>query len=367
MSDSPTFRLETLVVQGSPGDLGRGQGEAFRERIQRFVEMRFEAMKGYFADRGRPTEWTQVIDAGRAGLGIYETWDKDGHDELKGIAEGSGIDFDRLFTATNMTDFRDAVLLKEPAGEPLQKLNDEGCSSVLVPTSASSVGYAIAGQTWDLNPPDIEYVVAIRRKPNEGPETWSVTCAGCLTLMGINEYGLAVGTTNIKTYGSRPGVGYLSILHRAVRAMDVSEARELVRKAPHSGAHTYWLADESQQIEYEASPNGQFLRTTEDGPIFRTNHCITPEHVAVQGEVVGESSTARFARLGEILSEPANAASLRTLFSDRSDGVRSINRYEEDGMGTATNAVFIAEPAKRRASACRGPADRGEWIDLTFD
>ena len=185
--------------------------------------------------------------------------------------------------------------------------------------------------------------------------------------MGINEYGLAVGTTNIKTYGSGPGVGYLSILHRAVRAIDVSEARELVRDAPHSGAHTYWLADEGQQIEYEASPNGQFLRTTDDGPIYRTNHCIAPEHIAVQGEVVGESSTARFARLGEILRKPTSPGGMKKLFADRAGGTESINRYEEDGKGTATNAVFIAEPAKRRASACRGPADRGEWIELNFD
>ena len=238
-AETPTYSLETLDVTGAPVDLGRGQGEAFRARIQRFVDMRFNAMKGYFADRGRPDDWTQVIDAGREGLGIYEAWDADGHAELRGIAEGAEVPFDRLFTATNMTDLRDAVLLRAPKGEPLRKLVDEGCSSILVPPPSSKEAHAIAGQTWDLNPPDIEYVVAIRRRPTSGPQTWTVTCAGCLTLMGINEHGLSVGTTNIKTYGSRPGVGYLSILHRAVRSKDTREAMDLVRDAPHAGAHTY--------------------------------------------------------------------------------------------------------------------------------
>ncbi|MEA1619090.1 hypothetical protein SOQ14_09185 [Erythrobacter sp. T5W1-R] len=59
------------------------------------------------------------------------------------------------------------------------------------------------GQTWDLNGPDVDYVIALHRLPDDGPETWTVTCAGCQTLMGMNAHGLAVGTTNLKTRGAR--------------------------------------------------------------------------------------------------------------------------------------------------------------------
>ncbi|MEM6957067.1 MAG: C45 family peptidase [Myxococcota bacterium] len=357
-----TFQLETLTVRGSARELGRGQGEAFRERIERFIEMRFDAMRGYFADRGQPDGWTEVIDVGREGLALYEGWDREGYAEMAGLAEGAGVPLDRLFTATNMTDFRDAVLLRAPSGAPLTKLNDEGCSSVLLPAK----GAPIAGQTWDLNPPDIDFIVAIRRIPDEGLQTWSVTCTGCLTLMGINERGVTVGTTNIKTYGSKPGVGYLSILHRSVRCESAKVAKVVIETAPHSGAHTYWVADEAQQFEWEASPNGQFLREATDAPVFRTNHCLAEAHQAKEGEVVGESSKARFAKLGARLSTDLDVEGLKAVFADRSDGLLSINRYAEDDQGTATNAVFIAEPAKRLAHACRGPADRGEWITLDF-
>ena len=367
MKPEAPFILETLEVGGSFAELGRGQGEALREPIGRFVEMRFKAMQGYFAERGRPDDWKKVAESGRSSRAIYERWHPEGHAEMAGIAEGAGIDIDRLFTATNMTDMRDTILLSAASGAPLTKVVDEGCSSLLVPASKSKDGIALAGQTWDLNPPDIEYVVAIHRKPSEGPQTWAVTCTGCLTLMGINEHGLSVGTTNIKTYGSKPGVGYLSILHRAVQSRDAAEAMLVVEQAPHAGAHTYWLADADQQVEYEASPSGQFLRRADEAPIYRTNHCISEKHVGIQGEVVGESSLARFARLGELLAEPVDATSLRAIFADRSQGLNSINRYSEDDTGTATNAVFIAEPARQRAFACRGPADRGEWIELGFD
>lgn len=360
------IQLPTLHVKGDARALGRAQGEHFREGIQTFVAMRFEAVRGYMRDRGTGDGLPRLAEVAAAGLEIQKRWDPEGHAEHLGIAEAADLDPVRLFTATNMTDNRDAVLLAAASGEPLSPKKDEGCSSLLVPASHSKPGWAFAGQTWDLNPPDVAYVVAIHRTPDEGPQTWTVTCNGCLTLMGLNEHGLACGTTNIKTYGSKPGVGYLSILHRAVRCRDATKAREVVRTAPHAGAHTYWIADATMQLEWEASPNAQVERTTADGPVFRTNHCLSDAHCAVQGEVVSESSTSRFERLKAGLAEPVDRDDLIALFSDRSDGDKSINRYEEDGMGTATNAVFIAEPAKKRAFACRGPADRGAWIELAF-
>jgi len=360
-----TIPLERLEVSGSPSEMGRQQGEAWRDRIQAFVAMRFDAVRGYVADRGRQ-DWERIFDAGEKSFPLFEQWDPAGHAEQVGIAEGANVDPLRLFTACNMTDMRDAVLLSAAEGPPLERQVDEGCSSLLVPPARTEAGKPLAGQTWDLNPPDVEYVVAVHREPSEGLRTWSITCTGCLSLMGLNERGLAVGTTNIKTYGARPGVGYLSILHRALRSAHVDEAKEIVRSAPHAGAHTYWLADGEQQVEYEASPLAQVLRTAEDGPVYRTNHCIAEVHRDKEGEMVSVSTQARFARLGKLLEAPQSPEGLRTLFANREDGVNSINRYAEDDQGTATNAVLIVSPAEKKAWACRGPADRGEWVELCF-
>ena len=127
-----------------------------------------------------------------------------------------------------MTDVRDILLLGGGADE-------EGCTAILVPPELSADNTVIAGQTWDLNPQDLDFVVAVHRRPAEGPDTWSVTCVGCLTLVGMNEHGLSVGTTNIKVSGSRVGVGYLSMLHRLVRAESLAEASELIEQAPALG------------------------------------------------------------------------------------------------------------------------------------
>ena len=69
--------------------------------------------------------------------------------------------------------------------------------AVLVAGVHTMDGEILAGQTWDLNPQDIDYVVGIHRKPEEAPETWSITVSGCPSLVGMNADGIAVGTTNI--------------------------------------------------------------------------------------------------------------------------------------------------------------------------
>lgn len=359
--------LEVIEVSGTARAMGQRQGEAMRPRIEEFVQMRFDAVDQYLAERGSGVRRAGVIDAARKCMEVYRHWDPTGLEEHAGIAEGANIDALTLYAATNMTDMRDVVLLSASSGPPLAKIVDEGCSSVLVPRSKTKDERPLAGQTWDLNPQDLDYVVAIHRKPSDGPETWAITCTGCQTITGMNAHGVAVGTTNIKTYGAEPGVGYLGILHRAIRSASAEEASEAVRTAPHAGAHTYWIADAKQQVEWEASPNGQFMRQATDAPVARTNHCLSAPHIQIEGEVPSASSQKRLARIRELLAQaPVTLESLRALFSDRQDGVDSINRYPEDGQGTATNAVFLADPTARKLWACRGPADRGAWVSYAF-
>lgn len=361
------FELEVIDVTGSPREMGRQQGEALRDRIAEFVQMRFDAVDVYMGERGSDLRRKDVIAAARRCIEVYRHWDPEGLEEHEGIAEGAGLDALTLYAAANMTDMRDIVLLHASSGPPLAKLMDEGCSSLLVPASRTKEGRPLVGQTWDLNPDDLDYVVAVHRHPKDGPQTWAISCTGCLTITGMNEEGVAVGTTNIKTYGAEPGVGYLGILHRAIRCQTAAEASEMVRLAPHAGAHTYWIADAEMQVEWEASPNGQFMRQALDAPVARTNHCLSAPHIQIEGEVPTASSKKRLARIQQLLEEkPVSISSIKRIFSDRSDGVHSINRYPEDDQGTATNAVLIADPKERALWACRGPADRGKWVSHAF-
>jgi hypothetical protein len=353
--------LELPIVEcaGSARTLGQEQGEALRERIRAFIAHRLEAFAQYSRERGGPSV-AEFHAAGERCWQMFEGWDAEGAEEQRGIAQGAGVAVEELYGATNMTDVRDVLLLPPAAG-------DEGCTSLLVPAVGARSQQIIVGQTWDLNPTDLDFVVAVHRRPEVGPETWSVTCAGALSLTGMSALGLAVGTTNIKTRRSRVGVGYLSLLHRAIRAASVGEARALIQGAPRAAAHTYWLADGAQATELECDPDQAIERRADVVPVARTNHCLAGVMRESEGEAPTASSEKRLARAEKWLrAQPQDVASLQALMRDRSDGVDSINRYTEDEQGTTTNACVIAVPTRRELWACRGPADRGRWIQLAF-
>lgn len=364
------LQLPRYEFSGSAAALGAAQGDALRPLIQRFVPMRFDACRQYAAEAGGDV--SGLMDVGRASFAIFERWDPEAFAEHVALAAAAGVDPVELFTVGNMTDMRDALLLSFSSGAAAAQAkagaraaDAEGCSSVLIPGAHAEDRRPIAGQTWDLNPEDVDYVVAVGRRPDRGVPTWAVTVAGCPTLVGMNAYGLSVGTTNIKTWGSRPGVGYLNLLHRAIACANVAEAVDVIRDAPRAGAHTYWLADDTRQVELETSPERVVLREATGGPVIRTNHCLAPEVVAQEWQPPSPSSLQRLSRLTALLGEAGQSAqSLRRAFGDRSDGVNSVSRHAADGQGTATNAVIVAQPAERRLYACRGPAEQGEWVEL---
>ncbi len=355
-----SLELPTHECTGTFSAMGRSQGEAFASQIKAFVAQRLDAFRAYATERQQPDMLERFVATGFRCLEIQRRWHPEGYEEHVGIAQAAGIEPHLLYAVTNMTDVRDVVLLPAPDA-------DEGCTAVLVPAGLSESGQVLVGQTWDLNPTDLEYVVAIHRRPLEGPETWSVTCVGSLSLMGMNAEGVAVGTTNIKTRRSRPGVGYLGILHRALSSRSFDEAREAVRTAPRAAAHTYWVADASRAIEFEADPAEVLTRELAAEALVRTNHCLAPGFVATQGEQPMPSSAKRLARARLLANGGAQSVErVKQLFADRGDGLDSINRYPEDEQGTTTNACLIASPSDRRAWACRGPADRGRWVELSF-
>lgn len=367
MSTKPTdsstlLDLEQLTVSGTYAQMGDAYGQHFKSKIKQFVDMRLASAEKYFTEWGKGSV-DELLKKGTLCWEIALDFHPAAAREQEALAAAVGLSPERLYATTNMTDVRDVVLLPDV----LPPEHDEGCTSALIPPSATNPG--LYGQTWDLNPPDIEFIIALHRLPDDGLETWTVTCAGCMTLVGMNENGVTVGTTNLKTWKSRVGVGYLSVLHKAVQQPSFSLASQICEKAPVAGAHSYWIADAKGGIEWERSPDEAFKRDTSQGPVGRSNHCLFQEHQQREWVKPTPSSSSRYQRVSSLLSDSNNHSleGLQSIFSDRSDGIYSINRYPEDKQGTTTNSVVISDPANGILHACRGSVDRGRWTKLEFN
>jgi hypothetical protein len=155
--------LPVIEVQGTPRQLGHGHGEAARAMIAAFVAQRERAAAVYLRERGIRDGAALLAIGGRC-LQALADWDPSGHAEHLAVAEAAGVDAVALYTAANMTDIRDVLALPGPT--PADR---EGCTMTLVPASAAAGGEVIAAQSWDLNPGDLPYVVAVHRPPGASP------------------------------------------------------------------------------------------------------------------------------------------------------------------------------------------------------
>ncbi len=352
--------MRILHFEGTPARMGEAFGESSREAIAELYALRLaNALGKALADGGRQSSEAELLALAARCLEASLRFDPAGHAELCGIARGAGLSAERVMAMNGLTDLRDALAFAGPfeaAG---------GCTAFIVHRDRSANGHLWAGQTWDLGSDNQPYVVAVHRKPAEGPETWCVTTVGCLSLMGINAEGVAIGTTNLRTVDAGPGVPYLSVIHRALAAPSAAAAAALIARAPRAGGHAYTVVDRSgDAFAIECSARRSTTIAVRGGFHVHTNHCQLPEQRALEAQLPYASSHARLARMQELLrgTERIDGAFLESCLADRANGKLAICRDDFDGI--STNAALVVCPEGPQLRVCHGQPAREPWLDL---
>jgi isopenicillin-N N-acyltransferase like protein len=354
------MELPIIELSGTPRRMGEAFGESCRQQARELYAIRMKWAGQFARDHGRTLSDDQVLRVCGQCLEATRDYDPVGYAEFAGIARGAGLTEAQCYVLQGLTDLRD-VLAFAPLPDGM------GCSSFVVAADRSTRGQLLLGQNWDLQTDNMPYVRLVHRQPDDAPETWSLTLTGCLSLIGINADGIAVGNTNLQTRDARPGVQYLSVLHRALRARSLEEAVECVRSAPRAGAHYYYVAGPGGvAVGLECSARQAVLTRITSGTYVHCNHALSAEVAALELAPPGPSSRHRQQRLEHLLSAPAPIGidNLKTFLSDHEGGSdRCICRH--DFAQASTNATVIMSPDSRQIHACRSQPHVGEWVTRT--
>ena len=350
--------MRVLTFAGTSREIGQAFGESCRDAIARFYRIRIDiAIEQAQIYGGRTVSEPEVLRSAAACLAPTEAYDPVGYEELLGIAEGAGLTSPQVMALNGLTDLRDTLSWGE---------DPEGCSAFIAAGDSTANGRLLCGQTWDLATNNMPFVIGVNRQPTEGPETWSMTTTGCLSLIGLNAEGIAVGTTNLRTTDSRPGVVYLSILHRILRATSLEEGIQAVISAPRASGHFYFIADgRGKAAAIECTGTSHHVKRIAHGIHTQCNHCLIPEHRALEGLAPSSSSLRRTDRLLQLLNATRDTNSVDTAkayFADVDGGADAICRDEPHGI--SSNGAVIMVPEDRTIVACHGPPSRAKWIDL---
>src|SRR2546430_5147749 len=261
-------------VEGSAFDRGRQYGSQAADRVHRSVA----AYQDVFAHSAGGAGATARREAARYEKPIA-AFRPAYLDEIRGIAEGAGLDPGDVLAINVRTEVMFAAKARQAAG---QQRAPDGCTAFAVVPDPGADGSTLIGQNWDWLPHSSETVVVLEARQDEGPDFVTVVEAGLLAKTGMNSSGLGLVTNALVTAADTgaPGIPYHLALRAILDCETVSDALAALQSGERSSAANYLIAHrDGSVVNVEAAPGDfgrLYLLFPEDGVVLHSNHFLSP-------------------------------------------------------------------------------------------
>jgi len=275
--------------QLDPRARGRAHGEVWRAPISELAELRL----GLTVLRSRFVSAQDVRVAAGAHLPVLEKHLPQLHEELLGIADGSGVTPEDIVVLNQYTDLRDMPPERVGRASTEAEPGDPGGCTAIYFTGAEG---PVLGQTWDMHASAEPFVRMMSIEPKgTDQQVLCFTLTGCLGMAGLGQDAVGVTINNLSSTDGGLGVVWPAVVRALLAEPSAQAARQRLLGLPLSSGHYYTLADGRDFFGYETS--GELKVLTQSGPRaahLHTNHCFDP--VLRQREAVPRGSTS-FGRL----------------------------------------------------------------------
>ncbi len=275
-----------IELAGRPEDMGRQHALSCPDAARAMVQARMDLALTTIREVDPDADRARCLEVAAAHLPVQERWAPEVHAEFMALAEGLDLDPAELLIGNGYTDYIDVLRAEVTEGA--------GCTSFIATGEATADGLTYVGQTWDMNAFAEPHMRVFRRRPERGPGSVTLTTAGCLSLIGLSEAGLAIGNTNVAPTDARPGAMYLAMIHQALRSEGPLAARAAITESPRASGHYYYLADaDGRASGIETTRARHVALDLPGGLLVHTNHYHDAGLAELSREAAGENSLAR--------------------------------------------------------------------------
>jgi isopenicillin-N N-acyltransferase-like protein len=339
MSSFPHVRVE-----GSALDRGRQYGRQAAGRVRRSVAAYRDVFAHYTgwdwaAVRSQAARFEEPIAAFRPAY----------LDEIRGIAEGAGLDPRDVLAINVRTEVMFAAKARQAAGRPRPP---DGCTAFAVVPAPGAGGSTLIGQNWDWLPHSSETVVVLEARQDEGPDFVTVVEAGLLAKAGMNSSGLGLVTNAMVTDADtgEPGIPYHVALRAILDCETVSDGLAALQSGERSSAANYLIAHrDGSAVDVEAAPGDfgrLYLLFPEDGVALHSNHFLSPGFDGKDVSVwVMPDSPLRLQRIRAGLGGREGLPTLdtfRALLADHADHPSGLCCHPDPRMGPYDQGATVA-------------------------
>ncbi|MHA1104818.1 MAG: C45 family autoproteolytic acyltransferase/hydrolase [Promethearchaeota archaeon] len=269
MRKSSRLKVLEFPIGTSPKERGRIRGETMRPFIIELIEnMKYtlESPNLEFDDFfNRFVNDTKYLEAVRK-------WTPQLLEEVIGISEGSGIDFNTIFSISCVPE-----LFQVYQEETQQQTS--GCTTL---GCFKEKDYpALLGQNLDLQERVKNNVVLLHLKEENGHESYNLTFPGTIGQLGLNNSPLGLVVNFIFLNSSRDGLPVPFIARKILEQSDLNDAIKFLKNVKHGAAQNYMLGDAEQIVDFECSANkkSQFIPYDGARRVYHTNHILANDDV----------------------------------------------------------------------------------------
>jgi hypothetical protein len=338
-------------VSGSGRDRGRAHGEILRDRIADALG-RWDAEVGERMGIPAADHISGLLAATRFAPAI-ESATPDLLEEVRGIAEGAAVSFERIL-AYNLMD--------EEWWYSQARGHRHACS--LVAVAGGHGRPAVLAQNMDLPEVMDGGQTILRVTAPDGSRTVVLTAAGMIGLTGCNSDGLGVCVNTLSMlHHSAEGLPVAFVLRGLLERRSLAGAEAFLRAVPHASGQHYAVACRDDAAGFECSAGGAVSSDGGAGRFWHTNHPLASRDIDPADDEPGGTADShrRLARLAESGPDIGSAADCEELLADRRAPLCVAPEAAHHWLTFGSIAMELSTPPVVRIAP--GPPDRTAWID----
>lgn len=260
-------KFERIVISGSPFKRGRSYGFQCADKIHAVLGN----YRKLFSDPETYVSWEVARKRSMELLPEIEDLGPELTEEMRGIAEGAGVDFEDVVTLNCRSEIL-ALTTDAP--------DEDECSDCAVLPERSANGHLLIAQNWDMLHWVGENGILLEILREDGPDVLAVTEAGQLARYGMNQNGCVLSLTSLPGPKAKKLYGTPSVPLRRKFLMEGNfvDGYGHVFERIHMRPMHYLLGcgdDIGEAFSVEAFPEGKYVLYAENGILAHSNHPLS--------------------------------------------------------------------------------------------
>ncbi|MFC1563618.1 C45 family autoproteolytic acyltransferase/hydrolase [candidate division KSB1 bacterium] len=254
----------TIVLEGSPYVRGLTHGRVLKKEIAEVVSLWKDDLKRLSGDD--PDSFISKFLNKTDFIPAIRQFTPDLLEEVRGISDGSGIDFDTML----------AFQLVDEIWLNARDVMGEHCSSLGVSRKGASP--SMTGQNMDIEGfrNGFQTILHIKHE-NSDLESFVFTCPGFIATNGMNNRSIGVCVNAVMQLRySREGLPVAFVIRGILEQETQDDAVEFLHKVNHASPQNYIIGGPEKVFDFECSSDKIVPYTPNEEPdiVYHTNHPI---------------------------------------------------------------------------------------------